>query len=192
MDPTDASFFDIPQPLSNNVIRPIVRFYIEPVERPGKSLQEGRPIYEDCDMVAIINPGSRDEFVKEVDDKVKRDPWMGSIYARWKATQQQPTDGTPLTMVPFLTPAVIKELQGLNIMSLEHLANAPDTAAQRMMGMVELRKKAKSYLEAAAGSAVVTRLESELASRDLDLAGKQRQIDDLCKRLEALEKEKAA
>jgi hypothetical protein len=192
MDPTDASFFDLPQPMTQSGPRPILRFFIEPVERPGKSQVEGRPIFEDCDMVAITNPGSRDEFVKEVDEKVKRDPWTGAMYARWKATQQQPIDGTPLSMVPFLAPSQIKELQGINILTLEHLANAPDTAVQRMMGMVELRKKAKSYLEAAEGSKIVTRLESELAQRDRDIAAMKEQITKLNARFEAAQKDQAA
>ncbi len=191
MDPTDSSFFDMPQPMTQGGSRRIIRFETQPVEMGGKSLEAGRPIYEDRDFVFIVNPGSRDERVAQIKEK-KNDPEVMAFYARWKTTQEQPKDGTPLSMVPFLSPSQIKELQGMNILTLEHLAEIPDTVTQRMMGMVELRKKAKSYLDAAKDSAVVTRLESELASRDLDLAAKQKQIDDLCKRLEALEKDKAA
>lgn len=170
MDPTmDAAFFDAAPPNRQNGPRPMLRFFSEPVELPGKSAEEGRPVYIERDFVGITNPGSRDEVVRRAEDKAKEDEFIAWAYRKWKATREQVTDGTPLETVPFLNKAQVAELKGLAIHSLETLAAAPDTAVQRMMGLRELKKKAQAYLDAAKDSAVVTKLQGELEKRDQEI-----------------------
>lgn len=194
MDPTDnAAFFQLPQHMNRSTgPRPLLRFYTEAVELPGKSATEGRPIYENRDFVAITNPGSRDEVVRYAKDKAKQDPYVAHAYKIWKDTQEQPCEGTPLEQVPFLNPAQVKELKALNIPSLEALADLSDTAKQRFNGGHELQRKAKALLEAAKGSAYATRLETELAKRDDEIKFLRDQIAQINARYEAEKHERAA
>ena len=69
----DFSAFMAQQPPGQGA-RPNLRFFIEAKPHPGKSAEEGRPVYVDVDMVSIINPGSKDEVVRIAKDKIKDDP----------------------------------------------------------------------------------------------------------------------
>jgi len=129
-----------------------LRFFHDAIENKAKSAEAGRPIYDQVEMVSLINPGSRDELIKKVDDRIRSQ--YSSAYEHWRKTQQQPSDGTPLEMVPFLNVAQVRELRALNVESLEHLAGLSDMLKQRIgMGATELVRKAQAYLTAASNSA---------------------------------------
>ncbi len=158
-DPLDFSAFE-QQALQARPPGPILRFFIEAVENKFKSAQAGRPIYDNVEMISIINPGSKDEFIKKVDAAAKQR--FGPQYEHWKRTQEQPAEGTPLEMVPFLNPAQVKELKALNVPTLEHLANLHDGAIQKIgLGGLELVRKAQAYIKAAGDNSVVTKLAAE-------------------------------
>ena len=182
----DGTFFDAAPPVQQRGPRPLLRFFTEPQELPGKSKEEGRPVYIDRDFVGITNPGSRDEVIRKAEDKAKEDEFIAWAYRKWKATQQQPVDGTPLEMVPFLTKAQIMELKALNVPTLEALAELPDTAKQRLMGSVELQKKARAYMASAKDTAVVTKLQAELAQRDREIERMQQQMNEMSARFDAM------
>lgn len=184
-DPLDFSSFEeeasAPRPAAANVK---LRFFIEPVESKAKSLEAGRPIYDNIEMVSIINPGSRDEFIKKVDDSVKAK--YGLQYERWKKTQEQPTDGTPLELVPFLNPGQIREYRAININSLEHLAQLSDAMVQKIgMGGAETVRKAKAYLESAKGSAETQRLTARILELERENARLKENIIQVNARYEA-------
>lgn len=183
MDPMTSGFFQTPQTNFNGP-KPLLRFYTEAVEIPGETVKQGRPIYENRDFVAIINPGSRDEVVRIAKDKAKQDPYVAHAYKVWKDTQEQPSDGTPLEQVPFLNPALVKELKALNIHSLEALAALPDAAKQRFMGANEFQAKAKAFLASAADSAHATHLQSELNKRDNEISMLKAEIEKINARFE--------
>jgi hypothetical protein len=184
-DPLDHMFFDAAPPQQRGP-RPMLRFFSEPVELPGKSAEEGRPVYVERDFVGITNPGSRDEVVRRAEEKAKEDEFIGWAYAKWKKTQEQVTDGTPLETVPFLNKSQVLELKALAIHSLENLALAPDTAMQRMMGLRDLRKKAEAYMSAAKDTAMVTRLQTELSQRDQTIERLQKQMEQMSARFDAI------
>lgn len=191
MDPMSSDFFRQPQ-VNFSGPKPHLRFYTEAVEHPGKSAQEGRPIFENRDFVAITNPGSRDEVVREAKEKAKQDPYVAHAYKFWKETQEQPSDGTPLEQVPFLNPAQVRELKALNIMSLEALAELPDTAKQRFMGGHDLQRKAKAFLQAAKDSAFATKVQGELDAANQQIAFLKDQIAQINARYEAEKQGRAA
>jgi len=172
-DPLDFSSYEQmlnQRPAYLNNVR--LRFFYAPKENKAKSQEAGRPIYDQIEKISIINPGSRDEFIAPLDDELRGQ--YQQAYDHWKKTQQQPSDGTPLEMVPFLNVAQVQELKALNIASLEHLAGLSDSLKQRIgMGALEMVRKAQAYLAAAKGHAVDSRLVAE--------------NEDLKRRLSALE-----
>lgn len=189
LDPTlDNSFFEQAPPRQGNGPRPMLRFFTEPVKLEGKSVAEGRPVYEDRDYVGITNPGSRDEVIRRADEKAREDDFVAWAYRKWKATQEQPVDGTALETVAFLSKAQVMELKGVNIVTLEQLAELPDTAKQRFMGAEALQKQARAYLQNAKDNAVVVRLQAELHQRDQTIAMMQKQMDQMSARFDEMQK----
>lgn len=189
-DPFESSFFDAPPPQARGP-RPLLRFFSEEVELPGKSAEEGRPVYVMRDFVGITNPGSRDETVRRAEEKAKEDDYYAWAYAKWKKTQEQPVDGTPLETVPFLNKAQIRELKAIGIHTLEVLAEAPEPAMQRMMGVRDLKKKAQAYMQAAKDTAAVTRMQAELEARDRKIEMMQKQMEQMAKRFDEMQRERA-
>ena len=182
----DDFFFSAPPTQQGRGPRPILRFFTEAALLPGKSDEAGRPVYEERDYVGITNPGSRDEVVRFAKDKAKEDEYVAWAYKKWKATQEQVVDGTPVETVPFLNKAQVAELKAINVHTLEALAELPDTAKQRMMGAGDLQKKAQAYMQAAKDSAVVTRLQSELNQRDRTIEQMKAQMDIMSKRFDEM------
>ena len=99
MDPMTSGFFQTPQTNFNGP-KPLLRFYTEAVEIPGETVK-GRPIYENRDFVAIINPGSRDEVVRIAKDKAKQDPYVAHAYKVWKDTRNSRQTGRHLNRCHF-------------------------------------------------------------------------------------------
>lgn len=184
-DPLDFSSLEeqliAPKPAALNVR---LRFFIEPTQNKAKSEAAGRPIFDNVEMISIINPGSKDEFIKKVDASVREK--FGPQYEHWKKTQEQPTDGTPLDMVPFLNPAQVRELQALNVNSLEHLSQLSDAMVQKIgLGGVELRKKAQAYLASAKDSAETQRLAARILELERENARLKENIIQVNARYEA-------
>ena len=184
----DDAFFAPPQQQGRGP-RPILRFYVDPVEQVGLSASEGRAVYKDVDMVGITNPGSRDEVCVNAAKKAATDEYIAWAYAKWKKTQEQVVDGTPVETVPFLSKAVVLELKAINIHTLEALSEAPEPAIQRMMGLRELKKKAVAYIDAAKDSQIVTKMAHELAQRDNEIASLKASMEQMSKRFDEMQRQ---
>lgn len=86
--------------------------------------------------------------------------------------------------MPFLTVAQIKSLKAINCITLENLAGMSDTNVGKGMGLVQLRDKARAYLEAAKSAAPITALQAQLDERDALLKAQEDRIARLEAKLE--------
>lgn len=155
-----------------------VEFYVDAVHNPYKSAQEGRPIYDEVNFVKIQSPGDRlSSVVQKVNDLHKQR--FPKQWAQFRNGQKQAVSGTPLEMWPQMTIGMVASLKAMNITTVEQLAELSDTNASHIMGNHELRRKAKNFLEAAAGEAVNTKLEAELGKRDEEIALLKSQMEQL-------------
>lgn len=155
-----------------------VEFYKEAVHMPAKSAAEGRPIYDEIDFVKIRAPGDRlSSVVQKVNDLHKQR--FPKQWAQYQNGQTQAVSGTPLEMWPQMTIGMVASLKAMNITTVEQLAGLSDTNASQIMGNHELRRKAKNFLDAAAGEAVNTKLEAELEKRDNEIALLKSQMEQL-------------
>lgn len=139
----------------------IVEFYLEAVEFKAESEQQGRPIFKEIPFVRIQNPGDRNNVLE-----TKATDHYKQKYAReWDHFQRGQvgmTIGTPLSQWPQITKSQVKEAEYFGVKTVEQLSEVMDTAIQKMgMGWMELRKKARDYLSAAAGTAPITALQAE-------------------------------
>jgi len=147
-----------------------VRFYMKPRLNPDRSAEANRAIYEDTEYVEIMIPGDKHNIIQRPvwEQDIVR---FGELYNKFKAGQDQ-VIGTPLGVVPFLTPAQVEEFGFFNVKTVEQLANLNDGISGRFMGAHELKAKAKAWLDTATSGETLLRriqeLEAQLAARAED------------------------
>lgn len=142
----------------------------------AKSRKEGRPIYDDIEVVEIrmaANKQTVGVFPAHAVWKWVDKPEGGreemtyamrfpDQYKRFKSNSAQAHSGTPVEELPFLTQGKRLELKALNVHTAETLA-ALDGQPLRNLGVGgrELKDMAQAYLDNAKQSADATRLASE-------------------------------
>tara|TARA_R110000751_G_scaffold271365_2_gene371282 strand:- start:122953 stop:123696 length:744 start_codon:yes stop_codon:yes gene_type:complete len=167
-----------------------VSFFTDAVENKRKSAEEGRPIYDQIDMVKIqvagdpksvlVNPAHSQSSVRDAvtNQRLTYAQLHKAPFEAFKAGTVFEGSGTPLCELSFLNAAKVKELQALNVYSAEALAALDGANLQRLgIGARELKDKAQAWLECAAGSADVTRLVGENAELKDQMAALQKQLD---------------
>lgn len=148
---------DVPNPDS----RLFVEFYSKPFQNEFRSNMEGRPIFEDCDMVKIYVPGDPTTVI----DTFVRDEHKARFPLHWAHYQNihdgKKEAGTPLSAWPILQPSQVEELRALKFFTVESVATASDAQLQRI-GMIAgmaphaFRERAGRYLKAAADDGFAT------------------------------------
>ena len=146
-------------------------------ENEAKTLQEGRPIYDDVEICEIRAPGSKD--VKHFPSTCMSTGWlqddMGKQYQisyaerfrhqyqQFKRDAIQTKSGTPLDHVPFLTEAKRAELRALNVYTLETLAGIEGNELKNLgINGRELKNQAVAYMEEALVNAPTLQLQAQL------------------------------
>ena len=143
----------------------------------AKSQEAGRPVHDDVDLIKIIIPGQRDSVVAEATyDYQQRFPRQ---WAQYKANKEQTGSGTPLSELTWLTAAQIADLKAMNVHTVEQLASISDAQAHSFMGFHGLKQRAQTYLDASAGNAPLLKMQTELESRDAQIAELQAQVAKL-------------
>lgn len=166
-----------------------VRFFVEPVEQPNRSREEGRPIFADVEMIEIAFPGDNKRRLvapaKEMhfDGNTRQSltyaERFAPLYARFKEGIAEAAIGTPLIAATFLTPSKVAELKGVRITTVEQLAALDDPAIRRLgMGTRVLVEQAKSYLSAARDTAQFSAMQREIEELKARLAEKDAPPDD--------------
>ena len=172
-----------------------VQFYNGTQEDPRASMEAGRPIFKDVEMVRLRPVGrtdrdlhapanARSKYVRKGLRGGKRYTyaeyfWMH--YEAFKAEQEQKgLGGTPLSELTTLTEAKRKELRAKNVHTVEALANL-DGHDLKALGMDARQHKtmAAAYLERASGAAVDAKHAAEMEAV-------RKQMADMAATIEAL------
>lgn len=157
--------------------RLLVAFYREPLKNETKSIEAGRPIFDEFDLIKIITPGSRDSFVGDATfEYQQRFPHQ---WSRYKAGRDQGVSGTPLNQLPWMSLAQIAEFNAVGCRTIEQLVGMADSLSQKFMGHHAIKQRAQTYLDAAKGQAPMLKLESELEKRDQQIAELQETVKNL-------------
>ena len=166
-----------------------VKFFTHPLQNKEKTLEEGRPIYEDKEFVSIMVPGDKHNIVTRESRKsdIQRFPKQ---YQNYKNDNEELIDGTPLEKWPLITPGQVLEMKYFNVRTVEQLAGLNDSTAQKFMGINLLRQRAKEYLVAAKDAAPVTQLQGELAKRDEEIDAMKNSMEEMRKELAGMKKAK--
>lgn len=144
-----------------------IEFFRRPVFNSGKSEAAGRPVYDEADFVQIyVNRNL--SHVEKVNEQIKQ-----RFASRWdryqRGLEHMTMSGTPLEQWPAMSVSMVANLKAMKIFTVEQLAEMDDNRAQEIMGNFDLRRKAKIFLDLAAGSAANEKLESELKKRDEEI-----------------------
>jgi len=163
----------------------LVKFFNKPKENKAKTLEEGRPIFDDVVYVDIRVAGSRNGHVCRParQGDMQRFP---RHYAAFKNREEIPLEGTPLSEWSLVTRSQVEELSFFNVKTVEQLAEMSDGNAQGFMGLNTLRQKAKDWVIKAKEAAPAIRLTEELRVRDEENAKLKAQLAELAEKVEAL------
>ncbi|MCZ4089332.1 hypothetical protein [Sinorhizobium psoraleae] len=156
--------------------RVVAIFKNHPQINQAKSQKEGRPIYDDMEIVEVRFAANRQtvgvfpahsfagwrmtpEGIQEQYTYAMKFP---DQYRRFKANQQQVAHGTPVEELPFLTAAKRLELKALSIYTAEALAALDGQELKNLgIGGRELKNQAQAFIDAASGTANVTKMAAE-------------------------------
>jgi hypothetical protein len=175
-----------PQPGDEKLFVKFYPYYTENVE---KTIEEGRPVYDDCDFIRIVTPGDRNNIVDRpvrASDKFR----FAKQYEHYKQHGAQALTGTVLEEWPMISRAMVENLKTVGFHTVEQLAEARDDIVQRFPGMTMLKQKAQNYLDLAKGAAPVAKLESALAEAVNQNEVLARQVKELSSKVEELSKKK--
>ena len=138
-----------------------VRFFLKSKQNAAKSEAAGRPIYEDVEYIEIMQPGNKDSIIVRPATSIDKGRFP-EHYSKWKARtssdNEQQLVGTPLAEWAGVTRAQADELSFFNVKTVEQLANMADSNTTNMMGLGNLKEKARKYLESSADQATVDAL----------------------------------
>lgn len=171
--------------------RPHVRFESRPVEDRAATVREGRKMYKDIDWVIVTPAGGKDVREDHADawlEKIKLQAEVGQydfewardfrkMYEMFKEGKEMPVNGTPLAMCTTLfSPAEIQNCVGVQIRTLEDLANTNEEALGRIgMGARALKTRAQEAIRAGEGKESAIRIEALQVEND----GLKQRISDL-------------
>lgn len=169
-----------------------VEFFNSSTLNKRRSAEEGRPVYDDIELVRIRFAGDKHNVLVAPANEggSLRDPVTNQRltykqqfpehYEAFKRNAAFHGSGTPLSELPFLTEAKRRELQDANIFNAESLAALDGSLLQKLgMGARDLKNKAAAYLESAAGSADVVKMAAENAELRERLEAMERMVAEI-------------
>ena len=133
-----------------------------PKKNEVKSLEAGRPVFDDVEVCEIRKPGSKDFSVHLASEMSHWDeiPGTGELfivtyaerfrhqYQQFKSKVAQTKSGTPLDYIPFLTEARRAELRAQNVYTVEALALVDGNELKNLgPGGRDLKNEAMAFIE---------------------------------------------
>jgi len=146
-------------------------------KNPVKTLEAGRPIFDDIEVCEIRAPGSRDVKVfpahefsrwvidRETGEQIKQaySERFSHQYRQFKAQSAQTKSGTPLDHAPFLSEGRRAELRAQNVYTVEQLAAIEGVELKNLgPGGRELKNQAVEYINDSRTAAPSMQMQAEL------------------------------
>ena len=155
------------------------RFFWDTVKNELASAQAGIEIYQDVERVEYNMPSNPySKPVQEVTDE-HRQRWPKE-YEAFKRGGEVAINGTPIDVLPFLKPAMVRTLKGLDIMTAEHLAGLNDHGLQRIpMGGRRLKELAQAYIDDTQAMAIVQKAQADSDRKDQRIAELELRVENM-------------
>jgi|694.fasta_scaffold01948_49 hypothetical protein len=123
-----------------------VKFFNAYNENERKSIEAGRPIFDEIPSISIQWPG-HDETVRRIEPQDMQE--YPEAYAKFKTGSETVVDGTPLAEWPLMSGSAMRELQYLGFKTVEQLSVATDEAKRKLGPLSKFVTLAKEWLAAA-------------------------------------------
>lgn len=162
-----------------------VKFFLALNENRQKTLEQGRPIFDEIPSISIQWPGG-DETVRKIEPQDMQE--YPDLYAAFTSGNEPVESGTPLAEWPPMTASALKELQYLGFRTIEQIAICNDDVIRKIGPLSRYVKMAQDWLDASKSSQneVVT-LRQQLEREKTRANKMQEQIEYLMQRIEANE-----
>lgn len=155
-----------------------IQFGLYPQKDEGKSLKEGRPIFNDVEYVKIMVPGDLSNIVhRPVHPEDKRR--FAAQYAAYKSGADQQLEGTPLKEWPAISRGQVEELAHFKVHTVEQLAALSDGLIVNIGPVQALKQKAIDWLARAKGGAPLAQMRAQIAEKDAETALLKKQLEEL-------------
>lgn len=145
----------------------LVKFFNHPQISKHKSDKAGIPVFEDVEMVSVIQPGEKEEIKQLATDFHKRR--FPKQYENFRAGIEQTAGGTPLDMLFPSEPSTVLTLKQFHIFTVQQLSLITDSAMTQLPFGRTLVDRARAYLSQAGGGQNFHAMQQAM----------QKQIDDL-------------
>lgn len=162
-----------------------ITFDLHPRLNEAKSNEAGRPVYDDVEYIRKIVPGDKqNEVHRPATEADKRQ--FPRQYSEFKSGAREAQSGTPLKEWTAISASQAKELAHFHVYTVEQLANLSDANIQNIGPIRGLQAKAKDYLEKASGNAPLEKMRAELTEKDSRIATMEKQMAEMGKRLDEM------
>jgi DNA-binding transcriptional regulator of glucitol operon len=156
----------------------VVFFYKKSTQNEQRTLDEGRPIFENTVFIKKMVPGDQLSIIdRPMYESDKNEFPMQWAHFQNKVGSDQVIIGTPLVEWPLLTTAQAEELRAMKFYTVENVAEASDAQIMKlgmMAGMSphNFRDKAKAFLNKAKDVADDSKRQEEIDILKQELAQK--------------------
>ena len=152
----------------------IVKFFTEPELDVNKTLETGIQTYRDSVFVSIDIPGNKTLSICTHASELHKERFMRE-YEAFEKGNRQDLDGFPVKLWAQVSTGQVKTLAGINVFTVEQLAQLQDSFAIRYQ-LQTLKQKAILFLDAQKAEASIAKHQEELAARDAEIAEIRRQL----------------
>ena len=158
-------------------------FYKKALPNNFKTEQEGRPIFDDVDMIKIYISGDSNNVIDTLvrEDHKQRFPHQWQNYVNQHGSDPS-LSGTPLEQWPLITKAQAEELKAMKFFTVENVASASDGQLSRLgmmagMSPYAFRDRAVNFLKVAKDEADVSLHEQTIAKLEQENAKLKAETD---------------
>ena len=163
-----------------------VVFFSKAKLMPAKSRDAGRQVWENVDYVSVQQATEKYPILLEAHDG-HRQRWAREYEAYQKGKEALP-EGTPMSILMPGNEAVVNELKSMAIYTIEQMAAVPDSVLHRIPFGLDLKNRARKYLEAVNGSQGFNKMQAEIEKANERAADTERQLADLKEQLASMQK----
>lgn len=157
----------------------VVFFYNKPMQNMAKTVENGRPYFEDKVFVKIQQPGERLNIVDRPVQDTDKQRWPVQ-WAQFVQNKEQIPEGTMIDLLYPEQPAVAATLRAGGVHTVEQLAELSAGAIETIgMGCQQWVNYAQKYLSDSNRGVKATQMRHELEERDRRIKLLERELGEL-------------
>lgn len=157
----------------------VVMFFKKALHNPAKSLETGRPYYDEKVYVRIHPPGERLNIIERAakGDDARRWP---NQWAQFSQNKEQIPEGTPIGHLYPDKPSIEATLRASGVFTIEQCADLSGHAIDNVgMGAQAWVNAAKKYLDYANKGVSAAKFRAEMEEKDRELKVLRKQVEEL-------------